>query len=157
MIEAAPSFIITRYKKLNPNVSSAIRKQLAAQGASMEVVRKRLLQKALEKVGVQRPRQELPGHISVVFMGGDPVATTKVLFQFIQENEDVITVLKGKLDGAVVSAEDVNMLSKLPGELEMRAQLIGVLQAPLTQTLGVMEALLSGVPSCLLQKSEKGS
>ena len=156
LMDAAPGFIITRYKQLNPNVSSTIRKQLAEQGASLEVVRKRLLQKALEKAGVELPRQELPGHISVVFMGNDPVATTKVLYQFIAENENVITVLKGKIDGSLLSADDMKMLSKLPGEREMRAQLLGVFAAPLSQTLGVMEALLSSVPSCLMQKSEKG-
>ena len=154
LMKAAPAFIITRYRELNPDLSSAFRRKLSASGATLEVVRKRILQKALAASGVQLAREEMPGHVAIVFTGEDPIAAAKALCQFSEENEEVITLLKGKIDGAVISADDVKLLSKLPGEREMRAQLLGILQAPLAGALGVMESVLSSVPSCLEQKSK---
>jgi large subunit ribosomal protein L10 len=52
------------------------------------------------------------------------------------------------------SASDVEQISKLPGKDEMRSQFLGTLEAPLAQTLSVLEALLTSVMYCLENKSQ---
>ena len=58
---------------------------------------------------------------------------------------------------AFCSASDVEQISKLPSKEEMRAQFLGTLEAPLSQTLGVIEALLTTVMHCLENKSGQGN
>ena len=54
-----------------------------------------------------------------------------------------------------IQASDVERLSKLPSKDEMRAQFLSVLEAPMSQTLAVMEALLTSVPYCLDNKCKQ--
>jgi large subunit ribosomal protein L10 len=49
----------------------------------------------------------------------------------------------------------VELISKLPTLLEMRAQFLGLLEAPMTQTLGTIQAMLTSVIYCLDNKAKK--
>jgi large subunit ribosomal protein L10 len=153
-IEKSSVMVLTNYQKMDPNLASQFRMTLANSGGSYEVVRKRILLKAAEAAGVKLNESTLIGHIGVVFTDKDPVQVTKTIYQFAKENEDVLEVLAGRFEGKVVSANDVKQISELPSKDEMRAQFLSVLEAPLSQTLAVMDALLTSVPYCLENKSQ---
>jgi large subunit ribosomal protein L10 len=146
--------VLTRYKRMNPNLASHFRNFLGKSGGSYEVVRKRILIKAAEAAGIKLDRDQLEGHVGVVFAEQDPITVTKAVYQFRQENEDVLQILGGRFEGSVCTAADVEQISKLPSKDEMRAQFLGLLEAPLSQTLSVMEALLTSVMHCLENKSK---
>lgn len=148
-IENAGAMVFLKYQKMGPNLAHQFRNSLSSTGGSFEVVRKRVLLKAAEAAGFALDYNQLEGHIGVVFIGQDPVQVTKVIYQFAKENEDVVHVLAGRFEGNIFSASDVLQISELPTKDEMRAQFLSVLEAPLSQTLAVMEALLTGVPHCL--------
>ncbi len=155
-INGSKAFVLTRYGKLEPNISSHFRQALGKAGGSFEVVRKRILIKAAQSAGISLDEALLQGHVGIVFAEEDPVQTTKAFFQFSKENEDLFHVLGGQFEGRLCSAKDVEQISKLPGQQEMRAQFLATLEAPLSQTLAVMEALLTSVMFCLEEKSQKG-
>lgn len=146
------TFVIMSYKGLSANSANDFRRQIAKLGGNLEVVRKRVLLKAADAAGISLDIAALPGHIGLVFAGNDPIETTKAVFRFSQENEKTIQVVGGRIDGQFYSGEQVEMLSKLPGKDEMRAQLLGLFEAPMAQTLAVMEALLASVVYCLDNK-----
>ena len=154
-IVGSKAIVIASYKKLEPNAASTFRTNLAKSGGSLEVVKKRVLIKAAEVAGVALDPALLQGHIVVVFANDDPIQTTKVVFQFSKENEQVLEVLAGRFDGALCSANDVEQISQLPSKDEMRAQFLSTLEAPLSQTLSVVEALLTSVMHCLDNKSQQ--
>ena len=151
------TFVIMSYKKLNANATNEFRRQVAKMGGNLEMVRKRILLKAADNAGIKLDLKALPGHIGLVFAGNDPIETTKFIFRFSQENEKAIAVVGGRIDGQLYSGEQVEMLSKLPGKDEMRAQLLATLEAPMSQTLAVMEALLASVVYCLDNKTKQES
>lgn len=148
------AIVLASYKRLEPNAAAKFRIQLASTGGSLVVVKKRVLVKAAQDAGVAIDPALLQGHIAVVFANRDPVQTTKVIYQFCKENEEVLKVIGGRFEGASCSASDVERISTLPGKDEMRAQLLGTLEAPLSQTLAVFEALLTSVMYCLENKSQ---
>lgn len=156
-IDGSKALFLTRYQRLNPNLASAFRMQVAKSGGSFEVVRKRILLKAAGESGIALQSGMLEGHIGVVFADVDPIEMTKVIYQFRKENEDVLEVLGGRFDGQLCSAKDVEQISQLPSKDEMRAQFLGTLEAPLSQTLAVVEALLTSVMHCLENKSQASS
>lgn len=149
------SFVIMRYQGVKANLANRFRNEIAKTGGNVEMVRKRLLIKAADAIGLKLDLEALPGHIGVVLAGKDPFETTKAVFRFSLDNDKALEVLAGRFEGKLYNGEQVEMLSKLPGKDEMRAQLLAVLEAPLSQTLAVMEALLSSVPYCLDNKCQQ--
>jgi large subunit ribosomal protein L10 len=149
------SFVIMRYLGLSANKANEFRKEIRKIGGSVEIVRKRVLMKAAEAAGVALDLDALPGHIGLVFAGHDPIETTKTVFKFSQDTNKAIEVVGGRLDGLLYNAADIETLSKLPGKDEMRAQLLATFEAPMAQTLAVMEALLTSVAYCLDNKAKQ--
>ncbi|MDN3506611.1 MAG: 50S ribosomal protein L10 [Simkaniaceae bacterium] len=154
-LDESNAFILTRYNNLTPDLSAEFRDSLRKSGGSYAVVKKRVLLKAAEVGGVTLDPSMLEGHIGVVFASEDPITTTKALFDFAKGREDTLEVLAGQFEGRLCKAEDVKAISQLPTQDEMRAQFIGLLEAPMTQTLSVMEALLTGVMHCMENKSQE--
>lgn len=156
-IKKGDTFLIMRYKGLTANKANQFRGDLFKKGGTVEVVRKRLLVKAAHALGIDLDLNTLQGHIGLVFAGKDPLETAKFVFKFGEDNEKVVEVIGGRFEGQLYNATQMETLSKLPSRDEMRAQLLSVLQAPMSQTLGVMDAVLSSVVYCLDNKSKQGS
>jgi large subunit ribosomal protein L10 len=156
-IQNFQSFLIMQYNALNANAANEFRRNIGKGGGEVEIVRKRVLMKAAEDAGLELNLADLPGHIGIVFFGQDPIESTKTVIQFGKEKENTIKVLGGRFDGQMYSGEDVERLSTLPGKDEMRAQLLSVFEAPLSQTLAVIEALLTSVPYCLENKTKENA
>lgn len=154
-IEESNALVLTRYHSLTPNLSADFRKVLQDAGGDFSVVKKRILIKAAEEEGLTLDPALLQGHIGVVFALEDPIPTTKAFFNFAKENAEVFEVLAGQFEGRLCSAKDVKAISELPSQDEMRAQFLGLLEAPMSQTLSVMEALLTSVMHCLENKSQQ--
>lgn len=137
----ASAMLFMRYDRLEPNAVWELRSALAAQQSSLGVVKKRVFMKALAKTGVTLDETLLQGHIGVVFISGaDAMAPTKTTLKFSQDNGDVLQVLCGYIEGAMLPGSEVEMLSKLPSLDEMRASLLGLFTAPMSQMLSVLEA-----------------
>lgn len=146
------SFVVMRYLALSANKANEFRRAVSKAGGMVEVMRKRVLIKAAADAGLKLSLKELPGHIGLVYANQDPIEITKLVFQFSEANSKAIEVVAGRFEGLMYNGADVERLSKLPGRDEMRAQLLGTLEAPMAQTLAVIEALLTSVPHCLENK-----
>lgn len=153
-IAQSKGFLITRYSKMNPNLASDFRMVLAQSGSDFEVVRKRILMKAAEAAGCALDENNLEGHIGVVFAESDVLQAAKAVFKFRKGNEEVLEVLSGRVEGQFYSAKDVEDLAKLPSKDEMRAQIVGLLEAVPSQLLAVMDALITSPLHCLDNKSK---
>lgn len=146
------SFVIISYTNLDANKLSAFRRDVRKMKGGVEFVKKRVLVKAAESLGHNFDVDSLPGHIGLVFADQEPLEMTKFVFKFRRENEKSIKVVGALLDGAIMDGNQAEELSKLPSKDEMRAQLLATLEAPMSQTLAVMEALISSVVYCLDNK-----
>ncbi len=152
-IDGSAAFVLASYSKMTPNLAAAFRSNIGKTGGSFEVVKKRVFLKAAEKAGFSLDRANLEGHVGVVFTPEDPVSTTKCVYDFRKENKGMLEVLGGRFEGAICSAQDIELISNLPSQDEMRAQLLGLFEAPMSQTLAVVDALLTSVIYCLDNKA----
>lgn len=149
------TFVIMKYQGVPANKVNKFRRDVAAIGGDVKMMRKRILIKAAALAGITLNEKLLPGHVGLVFGGQDAIETTKLVFKFSQESDKGVQVIGGHIDGKLYDGKDVETLSKLPGKEEMRAQLLATFEAPMAQTLAVMEALLSSVVYCLDNKSKQ--
>jgi large subunit ribosomal protein L10 len=156
-IVGAKSLLVTKYSSIEPNLSWKFRSELTRVGGALKVVKKRVFQKAAEKCGIAFSVDDLDGNIGVIFAEKDPLETTKAVFKFSKDNEGIMEVLLGHFEGKIYSAQDVKALAELPSLDEMRAQFLGLLEAPMSQTLSVMQSLLTSVMYCLENQSQKES
>ncbi len=155
-IDGSTALIITRYEKLEPNASWKLRSELAKSGSIFEVVRKRIFLKAALDAGIKIDNALLQGHVGVIFINQpDAMPSTKTIYKFSDENEKIVQVLCGQIEGKIVPGVDLEALSKLPGIQEMRAMLLGLFTTPMSQMLAVLVAVMAEPLSIISQKSEQ--
>ncbi len=154
-IKEANALVLTRYQKLAPDLSADFRTKLLEVGGTFSVVKKRVLIKAAKEGGITLDPEMLEGHIGIMFASEDPISSTKVLFEFAKENKDNMEILAGQFEGRFCNAQDVKAISELPSQNEMRSQFLGLLEAPMSETLSVMESLLTSIMHCLENKSQQ--
>jgi large subunit ribosomal protein L10 len=150
------SFVIAQYTNMTGDKAYEFRRALAQTGGYFEVVRKRMLIEAAKQIGIEFNAEELPGHIGLVLGASDTLEASKAVLKFSTANSDSLTLIAGYLDGQKASRDDVQRLATLPGKDQMRAELLGLFVAPMTGVLGVMNAVMSDVVSCIDSKASAG-
>jgi len=154
-LEKSQSLIITKYHRVDPSLSWEFRGELKKAGSNYEVVKKRIFLKAAKELGLEIPEGKLDGHVGVVVAANDGIDATKAVFNFAKNHKGMLDVLGGFYENKYYSSEQVEALSKLPSKDEMRAQLLGLFEAPMSQTLATMDSLLTSVMHCLENKCQK--
>jgi large subunit ribosomal protein L10 len=118
-------------------------------------LKKTLLNIALKDAGVEVDARALDGQVGVAF-SQDEVAAAKVIADFQKANKDVtLTIEGGALGSKSLSANEVKALAKLPSQDELRAKLVGTLQAPIAGFVRTLSANLSGLVQVLKAIEEK--
>src|ERR1700723_4144898 len=122
-----------------------LRKQARAAGASVKVTKNRLAKIALEGTDVASVAPLLKGP-TVLAYSGDPVAAPKVATDFAKGHEKFV-ILGGAMGRTALNPDGVKALAALPSLDELRAKLIGLIQAPATKLAQVVIAEAARRPS----------
>jgi large subunit ribosomal protein L10 len=131
--------VVTHYLGLTVAEMTDLRGRLRKEGASLKVVKNRLAQKALDGAGGEGGYDLFKGPVAIAY-GADPVSAAKVVVQYAKDNEK-FSVIGGLLDQTTVLDETaVRALATLPSLDQIRAKLVGLLQAPATKVAGVLQA-----------------
>ncbi|MGR3951966.1 MAG: 50S ribosomal protein L10 [Chlamydia sp.] len=154
-IAKSGSFIITQYDKMTANSANAFRRELQKVGGSFEVVRKRVFLRAAARAGFVFSLKEMQGHIGIVLASADPIETTKTVLKYGSEEDVSFALLGGYVEGQIVSSQDMKKLALLPSKDQMRSEILGLFEAPMAQTLAVMDALLTSVLHCMNNRADK--
>lgn len=140
-VKDSQAFVLFKYQGLKANDVSKFRGELDKMGAHIEMVPKRVFKKAATELSIELTDAMMEGHLGLVLMSKDSMDVTKEVFKFGQK-DNVLTILAGKLDGIFYGGKEVEVLSKLPSRDEMRASFLGLLEAPMANTLATIEAKL---------------
>jgi large subunit ribosomal protein L10 len=131
--------VVTHYLGLTVAEMTDLRGRLRKEGASLKVVKNRLAQKALNGAGGEGGYALFSGPVAIAY-GADPVSAAKVVVQYAKDNEK-FSVIGGLLDQTIVLDLDaVKALATLPSLDQIRAKIVGLLQAPATKVAGVLQA-----------------
>jgi large subunit ribosomal protein L10 len=134
------TLLVADYRGLTVTQIDELRTQLLQHGARFRVVKNTLTRRAAEQAGADALLTLLDGPTAIAFLesDGDPVAVAKALGD-VARTSRVLVIRGGILDGAAISAEDVEELAKLPAADVLRGQLVGALTGPL-QVVGLFAA-----------------
>ena len=138
VFDDATLLVITQQSGLTVGEVSDLRRQMRAAGATYKVTKNRLTKRALEGTKFEALRPLFTGPTAIAY-SDDPVAAAKVCVEFANKNEK-LTVVGGALGGEELDTGRLKNLAQLPSLDELRARLIGVVQAPATKLAGVVQA-----------------
>jgi len=130
--------LVATTQGLNVATMQKFRRELKQAGGEYKVAKNTLTRRALKETTFDRLEEALVGPTGLVFAYGDPVAVTKVLVKFAEDNEKV-SVKAGVLDSKLLQEAEIKELAKLPSREVLLAMLLGLLQAPATQLLRTMQ------------------
>ncbi len=146
--------ILADYKGLSVSKSTELRDRLHPTGAEVHVVKNRMFQRAARDSELEELAGKIDGPTAMIVGKGDVVASAKALRAFVKENE-LPVVRVGALEGALLSAQDIEDLASLPSRPELLAKLVGTLAAPMTGLVGVMQQKVSSLVYVLKALEEK--
>ena len=130
--------VVTRNLGLSVAQSTDLRNKMREAGAGYKVAKNRLAKIALNDTQYS-PLSDLLTGPTALATSGDPVAAAKVAVEFAKTN-DKLEIVGGAMGSTVLDVEGVKALASMPSLDELRAKLIGLVQAPATKVVQVISA-----------------
>ena len=123
--------VVTRNLGLSVAQSTALRNKARDAGASYKVAKNSLAKLATQDTAYNGIGDFLTGPTALAW-SVDPVAAAKVVVEFAKTT-DKLEIVGGSLGNVVLDANGVKALASMPSLDELRAKLIGLVQAPATK------------------------
>jgi len=130
--KTALSVVAAEYRGLTVTQMTDLRAKARAQGVYMRVVKNTLARKALAGTAFEPVGPKLKGPLVLAFSKDDPGAAARVVKAFAKDNEKLVATLVS-LGGDVLPGKDLEKVATLPTRDQARAQLLGLLMAPMQQ------------------------
>jgi len=141
------SVVVARYAGLTVAQMTDLRQRFGAVGAQFKVIKNRLAKIALDNSGNGASRNMFVEPTGIAY-SDDPVAPAKVAAEFAKTNQKFI-IIGGFLGKQTLSENEVKALAVIPSLNELRAQLLGVLNAPATKLARTLNAPGVGLATVL--------
>jgi large subunit ribosomal protein L10 len=130
--------VVTRNLGMTVAQSTALRVKMREAGASYKVAKNRLARIAAEGTPYASISDLLTGP-TALSTSVDPVAAAKVVVDFAKTN-DKLEIVGGAMGETVLDVNGVKALAELPSLDELRAKIVGLVQAPATKVVQIVQA-----------------
>jgi large subunit ribosomal protein L10 len=144
-LENTGSIVVAHYSGLTVAQMQKLRKEMKKSGATVKVAKNTLVKIALAGTEITSIGPLLKGP-TILCYAKDPVAAPKVAVDFAKAN-DKLVILGGAMGKTALNADGVKALATMPSLDELRAKLIGLLNAPATKL-----AQLANAPAAKLAR-----
>jgi large subunit ribosomal protein L10 len=136
-LQSSPHAVLVDFRGLSVPAATEFRKRMRASGSRYRVVKNSLALRAVKGTALERLESKFEGTTGIAYTADDPVALAKVLVDFAKDHP-ALSVKAGVVSGSQLDAEGLKTLSTLPGLPEMRARLLGLLQAPASRLVRLL-------------------
>jgi large subunit ribosomal protein L10 len=154
VLKAANVVVVAHYSGLTVAQMHTLRRQMKQAGANVKVAKNRLAKIALEGTDVASIAALLKGP-TVIAYSGDPVAAPKAAVDFAKVNEKFV-ILGGAMGKTALNPDGVKALAALPSLDELRAKIVGLIQAPATKVAQVLNAPAAKLARVVQAYASKG-
>lgn len=132
--------VFTDYRGLGVKDLQALRSDLRKKGAELHIVKNTLFRQAAGDDAKNLPSDLHNGTTAFAFVFENESVIAKTLLDYARTSKKLI-VKGGFFGGKALTAQEVESLSNLPSREILLAQVIGTIAAPLSNLVGVVEAL----------------
>jgi len=137
--------VVAHYKGLTVADMQKLRAQMKQAGAAVKVAKNSLTRIALEGTDVASIQDLMKGPTLIAY-SSDPVAAARVAVDFSKANEKLV-ILGGAMGTTALNVDGVRALATLPSLDELRAKIVGLVNAPATKL-----AQLANAPAAKLAR-----
>ncbi len=138
VFKASGSVVVAHYAGVTVAQMNDFRSKMRAAGGTVKVAKNRLAKIALQGTESEGMTDLFKGQTLIAY-SADPVTAPKVVVDFAKTN-DKLVVLGGAMGTTTLNAEGVKSLATLPSLDELRAKLLGLINAPATRVATVVAA-----------------
>jgi len=146
--------VVAHYSGLSVAQMQTLRRQMKHAGAAVKVAKNRLAKIALDGTDVATIAPLLKGPALIAY-SVDPVAAPKVAVDFAKANERFV-ILGGAMGTTPLNSDGVKALAALPSLDELRAKMIGLIQAPATKLAQLLNAPGAQLARVIQAYADKG-
>jgi len=155
VFKASNVVVVAHYSGLSVAQMQTLRKQMKQAGANVKVAKNRLAKIALKDLDAAVIVPLLKGPTVIAF-SGDPVAAPKVAVDFAKANEQFV-ILGGSMGKTALDLNGVKALASLPSLDELRAKIVGLIQAPATKLAQLTNAPAAKLARVVQAYASKGA
>jgi large subunit ribosomal protein L10 len=130
--------VVTRNLGLTVAQSTELRTKMREAGASYKVSKNKLAKIALDGTDYLSLGDLLTGPVGLA-TSVDPVAAAKVVVDFAKTN-DKLEIVGGSMGATALNVEGVKALATMPSLDELRAKIVGLIQAPAQKLASITQA-----------------
>ena len=149
----ATSVVVTHQSGMTVAESSELRAKMRESGAGFKVTKNRLTKLALQGTKYEALSDLFTGP-TAMGTSRDPVSAAKTLVSFAKENSK-LTIVGGSLDGKILDKSGVEALATMPSLDELRAKIVGMLNAPATKVARVTQASASQLARVIQARADQ--
>jgi len=131
------------YTGLKVDQFQELRSRLRQEGIDCQVIKKTLIDLALEKANLKVPDKikKIPGQIALILGYEDEIIPAKILYDFAKGNEEV-KIVAGIIQGDYLGNEAIISLAQLPSKQELLSKLVGSISSPISGLVNVLQCNL---------------
>jgi len=153
-LEKSQAVILVEYTGVTMKDLDNIRAKIREVDGEFHILKNTLARRAFADSGMDFPPEYLVNSTAVSFAFSDPASTAKALSD-ATKGKAFVKVKGGFMDGQVLDADQVKTLANMPPLPVVRAQLLGVLQAPAGQLVRTIAEPARGLAAVIKAFSEK--
>jgi large subunit ribosomal protein L10 len=141
LIGQSKAIFMAEYTGMSVKGMEALRHKVREADGAFHVTKKTLLKYALEQANKPVPADLMDGQLAAGFALDQVPTLAKTLVDFAKQ-DDTLTLRGGIFGDEVLSYDQVKALAELPSLPELRAQILGLINAP---AQNIVSALTNGV------------
>ena len=153
-IQNSKSVVFVKFEGLTVAQDTELRREFRKSNVEYKVLKNTLIRRAFNDLGITDFDEDLNGPTSVAF-GTDEVGAAKVIVEAAKKFDKKVTVKSAYVDGGKVDANGVKTLASMPSKEELVAKVLGSLQAPIANFVGVLSAMPRSLVIALNAIAEK--
>lgn len=153
-LKTAKSVVLSKYSGTTVKDLDKFRKSLRAENVFSKVYKLTLVQKALSSSGIQGTLSDYKTPVILAISEEEETAPARVIKNLAKEIK-TIEILEGIFDNQVVSKVQVSALADLPSKDQLRAQLVGTINAPVSGFVNVLAGNLRSLINVLNAVAQK--
>ncbi len=138
-VARSQTLALAEYRGLTVEHLNNLRKQARDKGVYLHVLKNTLARRAVAGTPFEVAAESMVGPLIYGF-SEDAVAAAKVMADFAKSN-DKLVVKGGAYAGKVLSADGVKALASIPSKEVLLAQLLGLMQSPVSRIARVLAAI----------------
>ena len=129
--------LVSEYRGITAGEATEVRRKIRAVQGELRVAKNTLIRRAVKDTAYSMLDEQLGGPVGLILSFADPVELAKTVTG-MRELGEKFKVRGGVLDGKPLTAEEIQALAALPPREVVLGQLLGLLMAPATQVVRLL-------------------